>query len=259
MGVLKHIDFEVPGFGELPAGPSEHLGYRDAILALNPLAYWRLGETAGTTAVDASGHGYDGTYMPGVVLGEPGLLMHDSDGAARFPGGSAAATDHVTTPLGDAWLDGDWTILLHLTPDGFSDLRDVCGTEYSLGSEKGLAIRGYNSSASGFLGANVNDGTNVSMAFLSIGGFTAGTTYHAAVVRKASAGTLAAYLNGQLANTVAIAGGFAAGKAFNIGVSDEPAARWPGLLDEVAVFDAALTSGQVADLYRRAAWELAGP
>lgn len=56
------------------------------MLSDNPIAYWRLGETSGTLAVDSSGHGRTGTYLNGVALGIPGALVGDLDASARFDG-----------------------------------------------------------------------------------------------------------------------------------------------------------------------------
>lgn len=57
--------------------------YVSSVLADQPLAYWRLDEDAGTTAVDSTGH-YVGTYRNGVTLGVPGILPDDT--AASFDG-----------------------------------------------------------------------------------------------------------------------------------------------------------------------------
>lgn len=54
------------------------VSYADRVLALSPIAYWKLDETSGTTAFDSSGNGYDGTYS-GVTLN-----------AATAPDGSPA-------------------------------------------------------------------------------------------------------------------------------------------------------------------------
>src|SRR5215831_14920886 len=63
--------------------------YSSAVLADHPVAYYRLGETSGTTAVDSSGNGSNGTYVGGVALGQPGaLLPGDTDPAAGFNGSS---------------------------------------------------------------------------------------------------------------------------------------------------------------------------
>lgn len=45
--------------------------YQDVVLADHPVAYYRFEETSGTTANDSSGNSNNGTYMNGVVLGQP--------------------------------------------------------------------------------------------------------------------------------------------------------------------------------------------
>lgn len=54
----------------------------DSIMAHNPISYWRLGDTAGTTAADATGLN-PGTYI-GATLGHPGGIENDADTSARF-------------------------------------------------------------------------------------------------------------------------------------------------------------------------------
>ena len=61
--------------------------YRDAVLGTGGLnGYWRLGETSGTAAADASGRTGPGSYAGGPALGARGALLADADGAARFDG-----------------------------------------------------------------------------------------------------------------------------------------------------------------------------
>ena len=48
-------------------------GYSADVLADGPLAYWRLGETSGTWAADATGNNYGATYRIQVTQGQPGL------------------------------------------------------------------------------------------------------------------------------------------------------------------------------------------
>jgi hypothetical protein len=65
--------------------------YRDEVLADGPRAYWRLGESAGTTAVDQTGAN-PGTYGGGVTLGRPGVLTSDADTAVSLNGTSGYLT-----------------------------------------------------------------------------------------------------------------------------------------------------------------------
>src|SRR6266508_4078199 len=48
--------------------------YRTQVLADEPLAYWRLGESSGTSAADASGNANTGTYAGSPALGATGAL-----------------------------------------------------------------------------------------------------------------------------------------------------------------------------------------
>jgi hypothetical protein len=60
--------------------------YASTVLADTPLAYWRVDETSGTVAHDASGNGNDAQYTGGVTLGSGGALIGDPDTAARLDG-----------------------------------------------------------------------------------------------------------------------------------------------------------------------------
>lgn len=66
-----------PGVAELEA----------AVMALSPIGYWKLDETTGTTAIDSSGNGRNGTYS-----GAHTLVARD--GYATFAGGSVTIPDN---------------------------------------------------------------------------------------------------------------------------------------------------------------------
>ena len=52
---------------------ADHYGYREAVLADAPVAYWRFGETAGVTAADSAGAS-PATMFGGIGLGQPGAV-----------------------------------------------------------------------------------------------------------------------------------------------------------------------------------------
>ena len=52
---------------------THHGPYAQAILASRPLAYWRLDDIEGLTAIDSAGHGRNATYEGGVALYLPGI------------------------------------------------------------------------------------------------------------------------------------------------------------------------------------------
>ena len=94
MAIIKHLDFELPDFGECPGASPARLAYHHAMLALQPDAYWRLDEVSGVAAINAANPGtYDGVYAPntggvwtGGTLGQAGALAGDADKAALFDG-----------------------------------------------------------------------------------------------------------------------------------------------------------------------------
>src|SRR5262245_22525465 len=73
---------------------SDH--HRNVVLAKGPVGYWRLGEQAGPTALDASGHGSDGTYFGNPTLGQLGAIVNDPDTAIGFNG--PGSRDYVEIP-----------------------------------------------------------------------------------------------------------------------------------------------------------------
>ena len=75
--------------------------YRDVVLGTpGVLAYWRLGEPAGVTAIDELGARPGAYAARGVTLGQPGALPGDPNTAAAFDGTAGemtAATPPLTT------------------------------------------------------------------------------------------------------------------------------------------------------------------
>lgn len=95
-----------------------------AILALNPIGYWKLDETSGSTAFDSSGFGRDGVYN-GPTLG--GQLGPDGVGYATFDG----SNDRVQIADIDEWT---------LTNDGITIVamvRPTAGSERAVMAKAG--------------------------------------------------------------------------------------------------------------------------
>jgi large repetitive protein len=60
--------------------------YAEVVLSDDPVAYWRLDEIAAPVAHDATANGYDGVYVGGFRLGDPGAFADGSSLAPRFEG-----------------------------------------------------------------------------------------------------------------------------------------------------------------------------
>lgn len=118
MAILKHADFEVPGFGEFAAPPVAVPSYAQAINALSPLAYWRLGEASGAALADQAGAhplSLSGNY----TLGQAGALDADADSAVFFQDGVAASTGAVLpTGASDAFSLLFWVRVPGPIPQG---------------------------------------------------------------------------------------------------------------------------------------------
>lgn len=65
------------------AGPS---AYERAVLASAPAAYWRLDESSGPVARDATGHGHDARYLGRPGFGQRGAIPSDADRAVGLRG-----------------------------------------------------------------------------------------------------------------------------------------------------------------------------
>jgi hypothetical protein len=68
----------------LAAGPASN--YEKVVLAKKPVAYWRLGEAEGPSALDSTGNGHKGAYKGTPAFGEQGAIKGDKDTAAKLDG-----------------------------------------------------------------------------------------------------------------------------------------------------------------------------
>lgn len=93
-----------------PVATANAYSYAAVVTASAPWLWWRLGETGGTTAADASGNGRTGTLSRvGLSPGVTGAILGDSSTAAHFDGqggcvvGSATQTNPTTFTL-EIWF-----------------------------------------------------------------------------------------------------------------------------------------------------------
>lgn len=198
------------------------------------VSYWRLGESAGSVAGDATGTNA-GKYAGFPALNEPGALAGDPDTAVRF--------------------------------DGVNDEMSVTGKGLALGSSGSL--EGWFDASSGV--ALMRDHTRVGgwiLAFDSggklayrLGGTTfvtgrdfatLGGGWHHVVATK-SGGATALYVDGQLVHSGTGAGSTAAKLPWHVMRNGNRSEFTRGGADEVAVYDAALTAAQVSEHYASSA------
>lgn len=79
------------GNGQPPGSPE----YVTQVLGSHPIAYWRFGEASGTTINDSSGNNATGTVVGSVTYGQPGALFGSSDTGISFANGSYFVSSNV--------------------------------------------------------------------------------------------------------------------------------------------------------------------
>ncbi len=207
------------------------------VLGDSPIAYWRLGETSGTTAVDSSGHAHSGTYLGGVALGVPAALVGDPDKAARFNGsnGMVQVPDSAALRLNGSWSIEFWAkqiSYMHTYPGILGKGTPTNTTGYGIWSDSNGALwfmRDWKVAGSGN------------------GALTTGYRYFVLTYDAASQ-KMRWYVNGALATTTTVT------LPANSGTQPFQLGQGYGYygnndLDEVALYGAPLSGTQVATHY----------
>lgn len=217
--------------------------YMAAVLADVPIGYWRLGEQQGaTTAYDQSGYGRHGTYTGGVTIGQPALQARDADPSALFDGTSG----YVAVPGTGVNIMG--------TGPGTLEAWVRLDAGYS-GNPRVIAYGG-NMAWQMF----VSGGSRNLCVFLFNGGvfdtgipLVLGQRYHVcASISAQGAGNITIFVNGVQRISVPNTGGTNSPAGYNlqIGQSGNNADYWKGSIDEVAIYNKALTAARVDAHYR---------
>lgn len=240
-------------------------GYGLMVMGDNPVAFWRLGETSGTTAYDYAG-GFNGAYQGTFNMNQPGLSTNDDNASVYFNGvfGSdvlipfnAAFNPAVMTV--EAWAKPNTNALptssRHVVVGGMSDY--INASEFQSGY--GLELMGASQTSSDYfsfdlgstnpLGGTQIDGPNVATGWSYLVGTYDGTN-------------MAYYVNGQLVKTMVFTN-----FTQNIYPNATPGFPWidlaiasiydstgrggefNGNICEVAVYNTALSSNQVVNHY----------
>jgi Concanavalin A-like lectin/glucanases superfamily len=210
--------------------------YPSLVIADGAVAYWRLGETSGTTANDSIGTAH-GTISGGVTLNQPGALA-DGDQAMAFNG----VDGHVESPA----------VLLPVT----------CAVECWL---KSTDTTGALVSHRGASGPDFTFGMYPKLyVFMPGPGFVASSGrviadnqwHHAVAVFDGT--TLWFYVDGVLDFTTAFSRPAAATQPFSLGRDPQDTGVWYlGVLDDVAIYPTILTAPQIAAHYAARTWTAA--
>ena len=237
--------------------PTANIGssspYSQVMLNNNPIAYYRLNETSGTTA-NSSGILGGAVYQNGVGLGSQGAISDDS--AANFDG----VDDFVSVPSNWNSFSQAGTMMAWIKLDSL-DNEPIFAKQDSGIATYGVFSVGTATSTTGFPstatpGRLYFHGSNTSSIFngtaQSNATLTTGKYYHVAVVYSNTFAQF--YVNGVLDSTtfgnfstIPLAGEF--NPLSTIGAWPTYGAYLDGSIDEFAIYPTALASNDIAAKY----------
>ncbi len=224
--------------------------YEDVIQASEPVVYLRLGETSGARAADLSGNGHYGELVGATTRDPHGAVQHDTNGAIHLADGGYVRVAAMT-----ALTDTDELSLeCWFHPDDVSAKHPIL--ELHDGMHYGPHVWQFD--AGDKIYANLVDSTRAAHSIMSdAGAITANEWHHVVATYDGANGAL--YLDGHRVGATGMTGPLLVDGQLYVGhrpaVAMSAAQTFEGSIDEVAVYDHALSSATVA---RHAATGLAG-
>lgn len=219
--------------------------YESTVLADGPIAYWRLGETTGPSAVDATGHGHTGTFVGG-TLGVPGAIACDPDRALRL---SSTDSTRVTVPRSAALEPASSiTVEAWIRPTGsvtpFSMIVWYGDNSAEPWGSWGIQRNNMSQTSFSALVATKSKDAWVDFASIVVGAWQhVALTYDGTMVRT--------YLNGTVSGQGTLTGAiqYDAVHGLVIGAYQTNSGVFNGEIDEVAVYGKALTAQRILAHY----------
>ncbi len=205
------------------------------------VAYWPFNEGSGTATADASGNGRHGTLVNGTGW--------TSDPALDFDG----ADDHVDVGAfdvaGSALTIAAWIQSRNLANCSSSDCRILSKATGTAEADHWFMLSTIAGGSSAVLRFRLKtDGTTTTL--ISGGGLPEDTWVHAAAVYDGS--TMELFLNGVSVGSTPKSGGLSADPGVGVWIGGNPplasSKPWDGLIDEVRIYDRALTAGEILAL-----------
>ncbi|MCP3899121.1 MAG: LamG domain-containing protein [Desulfobacteraceae bacterium] len=212
--------------------------YSEVVLDLSPVAYWRLGDSSGTTAVDETGN-YDGTYVGSPSLGENGLLIDDSDTAVGFTTAGDQEFSNLTLDQSFWNTAGSISLSIKLT-----DWGNASGMIFFIGSQNTSSAFIMHRDALNNVLALGNWGATYVIPTLD----SLDKTYHIVVTYEGTEAKV--YVDGILVNTFSSFSTTISSNALYIASAPDSKQLSLGVtIDDTALFDKVLTQEQITGLY----------
>lgn len=222
------------------------LGYAfsSAVIGLAPVGFWKLDETSGTTAVDSSGNGRNGS-VTNATVNQSSLLNSGEGRSYLFVSGSTSRVS-VTNNAAFQPGAGSYTVLLFRSKvSNASNLQRAFHTGVGDTVYTGMAMYGGDS----VMYCAVADGTS---KVTSDAITTSLSSCFIGMVVNRSNDMLETYLNGELYNSKSISGIGSIGATHGPSFGYDPSAGnyFDGNISHVAVFNSALSAANFAELYQ---------
>jgi hypothetical protein len=219
------------------APPAATSAYKQAVLADRPTAFWRLDESSGTSAADASGQGHTATSAGGVTLGSAGALASDADTAMTFDGQSGNVRDNSSVTVG-----GDFTIEAWVKANSSTQNAPLVSL-YGGQSTRTLYLQGQQ-----FRGMTDMSSNWASYAITSSSVDT--TNWHHVVFTSQGGTSLSLFVDGLASGTATVPATSAFSANTVLGWSDATwLTKFGGGLDEVALYPTALPADRIKAHY----------
>lgn len=231
------------------SGPA--LAFPDRLMTLRPVGYWRLGEAAGVNTATDHANAWHGTYVA-ASGGATGLLGGDADTAAVFNGTSGhvaiSSAFHVRSAM---------TLVALIRVQSLSNpsAQQMIASKRNTdpGSEFSFCLRYMQESR--HLNAFITGATLANVAY-SVTSMNWNTTYTVGMTYDVSSSVVAVYVNGSREGTCSYStimtsftsAPLAFGRQFHA-TGDN---FFKGTIDEVAIFDRALSADEMLLLHHTA-------
>lgn len=218
-------------------------GYYTTVSSRKPVAYWRLGENSGLTAIDEIGN-HDGIYVNSPTLGVAGLINDSSNTACRFLGTQNVVIPNTTTiKLTHTFsLEAWFTSTAQQNSFFIATWRQSDSTGHGIGLYLNNIRLIYNGGGALDINApQIHDGLrhHVVATYTSVN-FAFGVDN---VIARL-------YLDGVLVGTTGIVGLSNNTTNCCIGSAGDSTLKYVGVIDEVAIYGRVLSSIEVFENYR---------
>jgi RHS repeat-associated protein len=210
-------------------------GYATSVRSDNPRAYWRMGETSGTTAADDL-TAHPGTYTGSPTLGSTGALATDTNKAPMLDG----VNDRVDAPNTSGFFD-----------PGTGNFSVESWVKTTVNGNEVIATKGTNwqvavTSDTGHIGQARFTYANAAITAYSTSRVDDGNWHHVVAVANRTSGATV-YVDGIAGPTTVTANSTALTDTnpVRIGAHATTAGYFTGQLDEIAVYNTALAASRI--------------